>query len=171
MTSKGDDKVEKSKGAPNAKLISKKHQGARLADSIQKKILQLKEWDYPTRFGTLPEPKTIRIDGRAAEKLKKRGQGILAMTPGDALAITEKIGNDWKSFQRDFAAFGKNRPEEAPAIAVVREKELACNDEIWIAGDVHADLLGFEAVMQRHRAVHRVDYLLRHTVTTQQGCS
>ena len=152
MTSKGDDKVDKSTGVVNTKPILQKHQGARLADSIQKKILQLKEWDYPTRFGELPEPKRIRIDGLVAEQLKERIECLLAMTPSDALAITQEIGNDWKSFQRDFAAFGKNRPEEAPAIAVVREEELACNDEIWVAGDVHADLLGFEAVLQAFKS-------------------
>ena len=61
--------------------------------------------------------------------------------------ITKKIAATGKGQSETLdLAFGSNIFSKKSSIAVV--KELDADAEIWFAGDVHADLLGFEAIVQ-----------------------
>jgi hypothetical protein len=91
----------------------------------------------------LPDIERISVN---EELLQQQVEKLLNPSMSRVVKITQQVHECLGRFHRDVAAFGGQRPEEAPALAVVRE--LNDQAEIWFAGDVHADLLGFEAVMQ-----------------------
>ncbi len=112
-----------------------------LADDLPPSVL-----DSPGKV-KLPEPEWIQID---KEVLLGRVEELLDPTHERIEEITEKIAATCMSQSETLdLAFGTNifhKEREDSVIAV--EQELDTDAEIWFAGDVHADLLGFEAVVQ-----------------------
>ena len=90
-----------------------------------------------------PEPERIQIDELA---LRGRVEELLNPTRERIEEITRKIDPKNGQSERLHLAFGTNIFYQKSRIAVV--KELDTDAEIWFAGDVHADLLGFEAIVQ-----------------------
>jgi len=97
----------------------------------------------------LPEPDRIQIDEKA---LRRRVEALLDLGPKKIDEIVENIAGD-NLGQSESACFSPAfRPnifsrEAEKTLKVVVVEELDA-DEIWFAGDVHADLLGFEAIVQ-----------------------
>ena len=112
-----------------------------LADDLPPLVL-----DSPGKV-ELPEPDRIQID---EEVLRSRVEELLEPAHDRIEEITEKIAATAKGqSERLDLAFGTNifdTRSKKSSIAVV--KELDADAEIWFAGDVHADLLGFEAIVQ-----------------------
>ena len=97
----------------------------------------------PPPAPALPEPEIVDC-----LMLRSAVEEGLQRLQRDGSRIMRRIREamDGGCFVTSLCAFGETRLPAAPQILVVGDAELAKVPEVWFAGDVHGDLLAFEAV-------------------------